>query len=107
MSVPVAAFMTYIPHIAKGIFLKYHGVHWRDHPRETGPSKSLAVDDLVDHLKNAHFNQLESLGANAAAIAAATAMTVSPDVTSPPTPRRSGTSASIAQVHSRLPATLS
>lgn len=79
-SVPMAAGLAYFPHIAKVFILRYHGVHRRTHPRESVSTKSLAVDELVGRLKNAHFNQLESLGVYAGGIAAATAMGVSPDI---------------------------
>lgn len=81
LSVPIAAGLAYFPHIAKVFIQGYHGVGRLTHPRENAPTKSLVVNELVDRLKNCHFNQLESLGAYSAGIAAATAMGISPDTT--------------------------
>lgn len=67
-SVPIAAFLAYVPHFAKVAVLRGRSQYDNAKPRDVP-----ADDELITRLGNAHVNQLEMLGVYAAGVAVATA----------------------------------
>ncbi len=78
-SVPVSLGLTYLPHAAKVAILSRTGAFSNTAPRDTaGQDKKVDPSKraLVDRLRGAHLNQLETIGVYAAGVAAATAVGV-------------------------------
>lgn len=79
-SVPIATGLAYIPHFVRGVIISKFGKLDSAKPRDESGTTSMPkhLQELAIRLKNCHFNQLESLGLYAGAVAVAVAANVPP-----------------------------